>query len=204
QKNLLANVFSLCSLAFGTLYPAYSSYKAVKTKNVKEYVKWMMYWIVFALFTTTISDIFVIMFPFYFELKIAFVIWLLSPYTKGSSVLYRKFVHPTLSNKETEIDEYITQAKDRSYETMMRFGKRGLNIAATAAVTAATKGQGVLSEKLRSFSMQDLTLIQNEDELQLDGTDDTHTAATLPRAKTVTRTGNIHTATVLTESNFME
>ncbi len=39
-------------------------------------------------------------FPFYFELKIAFVIWLLSPYTKGSSVLYRKFVHPTLSKKE--------------------------------------------------------------------------------------------------------
>ncbi len=38
-----------------------------------------------------------------------------------------------------EIDEYINQAKDRSYETMMRFGKRGLNIAATAAVTAATK-----------------------------------------------------------------
>ncbi|XP_051514827.1 receptor expression-enhancing protein 2 [Myxocyprinus asiaticus] len=177
-------------LAFGTLYPAYSSYKAVKTKNVKEYVKWMMYWIVFALFTTaeTITDMFLSWFPFYFELKIAFVIWLLSPYTKGSSVLYRKFVHPMLSNKEKEIDEYITQAKDRSYETMMRFGKRGLNIAATAAVTAATKGQGVLSDKLRSFSMQDLTLIQNEDELQLDGTDDTHTAATLPRTKTSTRT----------------
>ncbi|XP_067314026.1 receptor expression-enhancing protein 2 isoform X2 [Pseudorasbora parva] len=177
-------------LAFGTLYPAYSSYKAVKTKNVKEYVKWMMYWIVFAIFTTaeTITDMLLSWFPFYFELKIAFVVWLLSPYTKGSSVLYRKFVHPTLSNKEKEIDEYITQAKDRSYETMMRFGKRGLNIAATAAVTAATKGQGVLSEKLRSFSMQDLTLIQNEDELLLDSTDDTHTAATLPRAKTVTRT----------------
>uniref|UniRef100_A0A8C1Y2V0 Receptor expression-enhancing protein n=1 Tax=Cyprinus carpio TaxID=7962 RepID=A0A8C1Y2V0_CYPCA len=183
-------IFSLCSLAFGTLYPAYSSYKAVKTKNVKEYVKWMMYWIVFALFSTaeTITDMLLSWFPFYFELKIAFVIWLLSPYTKGSSVLYRKFVHPTLSNKEKEIDEYITQAKDRSYETMMRFGKRGLNIAATAAVTAATKGQGVLSEKLRSFSMQDLTLIQNEYEQQLDNTDDTHTAATLPRAKTVTRT----------------
>ncbi len=44
-------------------------------------------------------------FPFYFELKIAFVIWLLSPYTKGSSVLYRKFVHPTLSNKEKVLIE---------------------------------------------------------------------------------------------------
>ncbi|KAF6023924.1 REEP3 [Bugula neritina] len=46
-------------LVFGTLYPAYASYKAVKTKNVKEYVKWMMYWIVFALFTTveTFADV---------------------------------------------------------------------------------------------------------------------------------------------------
>ncbi|PIO26893.1 hypothetical protein AB205_0128410 [Aquarana catesbeiana] len=50
---------------------------------------------------------------------------------------------------------------------MMRFGKRGLNIAANAAVTAATKGQGVLSEKLRSFSMQDLTLIQEDDAVHL-------------------------------------
>ncbi|XP_063783928.1 receptor expression-enhancing protein 2 isoform X2 [Pseudophryne corroboree] len=157
----------LVVLLFGTLYPAYSSYKAVKTKNVKEYVKWMMYWIVFAFFTTaeTLTDIILCWFPFYFELKIAFVIWLLSPYTKGSSVLYRKFVHPTLSSKEKEIDEYIAQARDKSYETMMRVGKRGLNLAANAAVTAATKGQGVLSEKLRSFSMQDLTLIQGDDAL---------------------------------------
>ncbi|XP_031443165.1 receptor expression-enhancing protein 2 isoform X2 [Clupea harengus] len=176
-------------LAFGTLYPAYSSYKAVKTKNVKEYVKWMMYWIVFAFFTTaeTITDLLLSWFPFYFELKIAFVIWLLSPYTKGSSVLYRKFVHPTLSNKEKEIDEYITQARDRSYETMMRFGKRGLNLAANVAVTAATKGQGVLSEKLRSFSMQDLTLIQDEQDL-MDSADDISTGSqTLPRARSSTR-----------------
>ncbi|XP_041050328.1 receptor expression-enhancing protein 2-like [Carcharodon carcharias] len=160
-------------LIFGTLYPAYSSYKAVKTKNVKEYVKWMMYWIVFAFFTTaeTLTDIILSWFPFYFELKIAFVIWLLSPYTKGSSVLYRKFVHPTLSSKEKEIDEYISQAKDRSYETMMRFGKRGLNLAANAAVTAAAKGQGVLSDKLRSFSMQDLTLLRDEDTIHLRSTD---------------------------------
>ncbi|XP_033877210.1 receptor expression-enhancing protein 2-like [Acipenser ruthenus] len=163
----------LVVLIFGTLYPAYSSYKAVKTKNVKEYVKWMMYWIVFAFFTTaeTLTDIILSWFPFYFELKIAFVIWLLSPYTKGSSVLYRKFVHPTLSKKEKEIDEYITQARDRSYETMMTFGKRGLNLAANAAVTAAAKGQGVLSDKLRSFSMQDLTLIHDEETVHLRSSD---------------------------------
>uniref|UniRef100_A0A8C9S822 Receptor expression-enhancing protein n=1 Tax=Scleropages formosus TaxID=113540 RepID=A0A8C9S822_SCLFO len=135
-------------LIFGTLYPAYSSYKAVKSKDVKEYVKWMMYWIIFALFTTaeTITDIFLI--PFYYELKIAFVVWLLSPYTKGSSVLYRKFVHPTLSSKEKDIDEYICQAKDKSYDALLHFGRKGLNVAATAAVTAAAKVRQALTSRL--------------------------------------------------------
>uniref|UniRef100_A0A6I8NFG8 Receptor expression-enhancing protein n=1 Tax=Ornithorhynchus anatinus TaxID=9258 RepID=A0A6I8NFG8_ORNAN len=169
----------LVVLIFGTLYPAYYSYKAVKSKDIKEYVKWMMYWIIFALFTTaeTFTDIFLSWFPFYYELKIAFVAWLLSPYTKGSSLLYRKFVHPTLSSKEKEIDDCLVQAKDRSYDALVHFGKRGLNVAATAAVMAASKvtqvfhfvsyldpqegqGQGALSERLRSFSMQDLTTIR--------------------------------------------
>uniref|UniRef100_A0A8C2T0N4 Receptor expression-enhancing protein n=1 Tax=Coturnix japonica TaxID=93934 RepID=A0A8C2T0N4_COTJA len=154
----------VCWLIFGTLYPAYYSYKAVKSKDIKEYVKWMMYWIIFALFTTaeTFTDIFLCWFPFYYELKIAFVAWLLSPYTKGSSLLYRKFVHPTLSSKEKEIDDCLVQAKDRSYDALVHFGKRGLNVAATAAVMAASKGQGALSERLRSFSMQDLSTIRGD------------------------------------------
>ncbi|XP_060790201.1 receptor expression-enhancing protein 1 isoform X1 [Neoarius graeffei] len=156
----------LVVLIFGTLYPAYSSYKAVKSKDVREYVKWMMYWIIFALFTAAevITDLFLCWLPFYYELKIAFMVWLLSPYTKGSSVLYRKFVHPTLSSKEKDIDEYLCQAKDKSYDTLMHFGRKSLNVAATAAVMAATKGQGVLSDRLRSFSMHDLTTIESDDQ----------------------------------------
>ncbi|XP_068776879.1 receptor expression-enhancing protein 4 isoform X2 [Struthio camelus] len=151
-------------LVFGMLYPAYASYKAVKTKNIREYVRWMMYWIVFAIFmaTETFTDIFISWFPFYYEIKMAFVVWLLSPYTRGASLLYRKIVHPMLSRKEQEIDTYIIQAKERSYETMVRFGKRGLNIAATAAVQAAAKSQGALAGRLRSFSMQDLRSIPDE------------------------------------------
>ncbi|XP_059687447.1 receptor expression-enhancing protein 4 isoform X2 [Gavia stellata] len=151
-------------LVFGMLYPAYASYKAVKTKNIREYVRWMMYWIVFALFTATetFTDLLISWFPFYYEIKMAFVIWLLSPYTRGASLFYRKFVHPTLSRREKEIDTYIIQARERGYETMVRFGKRGLNMAATAAVQAAAKSQGALAGRLRSFSMQDLRSIPDE------------------------------------------
>ncbi|XP_065153425.1 receptor expression-enhancing protein 3a isoform X1 [Paramisgurnus dabryanus] len=151
-------------LVFGTLYPAYYSFKAVKSKNVKEYVRWMMYWIVFALYTVVeaITDLSLAWFPLYYELKVAFVIWLLSPYTRGASLIYRKFLHPMLASKEREIDDYIVQAKEKSYETMVNFGRQGLTIAATAAVTAAVKGQGAISERLRSFSIPDLTQISSD------------------------------------------
>ncbi|KAI4898707.1 hypothetical protein NFI96_030590 [Prochilodus magdalenae] len=155
-------------------------------------VRWMMYWIVFALYTVveTVTDLTIAWFPLYYEIKIAFVIWLLSPYTRGASLIYRKILHPLLTSREREIDDYIVQAKERSYETMLNFGKQGLSIAATAAVTAAVKasaelhdcvllllsqdlfvclcGQGAITEKLRSFSMADLTQIpQDEDGGQL-------------------------------------
>lgn len=38
-----------------------------------------------------------------------------------------------------DIDDYIGQAKDKSYDTLVHFGRKGLNVAATAAVMAATK-----------------------------------------------------------------
>ncbi|TEA24322.1 hypothetical protein DBR06_SOUSAS4410024 [Sousa chinensis] len=119
----------LFRLVFGMLYPTYASYKAVKTKNIREYVRWMMYWIVFALFMAveTFTDVFI------------------SWYGHWGS----------------EIDTYIVQAKERSYETVLSFGKRGLNIAASAAVQAATKSQGALAGRLRSFSMQDLRTISD-------------------------------------------
>ncbi|XP_072314456.1 receptor expression-enhancing protein 1 [Eucyclogobius newberryi] len=178
----------LVVLVFGTLYPAYSSYKAVKSKDVKEYVKWMMYWIIYALFTAVeaFTDTFVCWLPFYYELKIAFVVWLLSPYTKGSSVLYRKFVHPTLSSKEKDIDDYLCQAKDKSYDTLVHFGRKGLNVAATAAVMAASKGQGVLSDRLRSFSMHDLSSLQSDPDTPHSGPAQP-TAAVQHRSRTMTR-----------------
>ena len=70
----------------------------------------MMYWIVFALFTTleTFLDIFFSWFPFYYEIKIIFILWVLSPATRGSSLLYKNVVHPMLISREKEIDDLTT------------------------------------------------------------------------------------------------
>ncbi|KAI8116843.1 Receptor expression-enhancing protein 2 [Lucilia cuprina] len=134
-------IFPAFRLTFGTLYPAYASYKAVRTKNVKEYVKWMMYWIVYAFFTCTetFTDIFLSWFPFYYEVKVIIVLWLLSPATKGSSTLYRKFVHPMLTRREQEIDEYLNQAKERGYSAVLQLGSKGVNYATNVIMQTAIK-----------------------------------------------------------------
>ncbi|CAH2084889.1 unnamed protein product [Euphydryas editha] len=160
-------VYPFCRLVFGTLYPAYASYKAVRTKNLKEYVKWMMYWIVFALFTCTetFTDVFLSWFPFYYEVKIVLVLWLLSPATKGSSILYRKFVHPALCRREQEIDEYIAKAKDQGYHTVLNLGTKGVNYATTVIMQTAIKGGGGLVQQLRkSYSLSDLSECEPREE----------------------------------------
>uniref|UniRef100_A0A8C0KTU1 Receptor expression-enhancing protein n=1 Tax=Canis lupus dingo TaxID=286419 RepID=A0A8C0KTU1_CANLU len=165
MPSLVWVLLRLIQLIFGTLYPAYYSYKAVKSKDIKEYVKWMMYWIIFALFTTaeTFTDIFLCCKLLFFQNSSFTSVylfcflpssWLPSPQTHPPNV--------SLFYLQQEIDDCLVQAKDRSYDALVHFGKRGLNVAATAAVMAASKGQGALSERLRSFSMQDLTTIRGD------------------------------------------
>ncbi|KAH8405639.1 hypothetical protein KR215_004962 [Drosophila sulfurigaster] len=164
-------LFPAFRLFFGTLYPAYASYKAVRTKNVKEYVKWMMYWIVFAFFTCieTFTDIFLSWFPFYYEVKVVIVLWLLSPATKGSSTLYRKFVHPMLTRREQEIDEYLNQARERGYSAVLQLGSKGVNYATNVIMQTAIKGGGNLVQTIkRSYSLSDLSepdMHRTQDEL---------------------------------------
>ncbi|XP_030554501.1 uncharacterized protein LOC115758113 isoform X2 [Drosophila novamexicana] len=169
---MISSLFSrLIILFFGTLYPAYASYKAVRTKNVKEYVKWMMYWIVFAFFTCieTFTDIFLSWFPFYYEVKVVIVLWLLSPATKGSSTLYRKFVHPMLTRREQEIDEYLNQARERGYSAVLQLGSKGVNYATNVIMQTAIKGGGNLVQTIkRSYSLSDLSepdMHRTQDEL---------------------------------------
>lgn len=159
-----AVVSRLLIVSSGLLYPAYNSYKAVKAASLREYVRWIMYWVVFALFTTveTFTDIFLSWFPFYYTVKVLFVFWLSLPYTRGSTLLYRKLIHPNLSRREQDIDLFIENAKDRGYQAVVDVGSKGLNLAANAVVTAAVKGQAVVTDKLKSYSVMDISSLPDD------------------------------------------
>ena len=60
------------------------------------------------------TSIFFFRFPFYYEVKILLLIWLISPVSRGSlgsSIIYRKFVHPNLMKKEDEIDRWMQRLR---------------------------------------------------------------------------------------------
>ncbi|KRX74875.1 Uncharacterized protein T06_14375 [Trichinella sp. T6] len=156
------------TLLCGGLYPAYRSFKALKSKNGREHVKWMMYWIVFAVFLNleTLADIFLgIWLPFYYEMKMWFILWLMLPYTRGSTVLYRKFIHPILERHEKDIEEYLSQAKHQGYTTLVKLGTRGMLYAREVVASVALKGQEHLVNQLRkSYSVGDLTSARDFDQ----------------------------------------
>lgn len=39
-------------------------------------------------------------FPFYYEGKILFLLWMISSATRGGTIMYRKYIHPTLVKHE--------------------------------------------------------------------------------------------------------
>ena len=63
----------LCNF-IGFLYPAYASIKALESRDKSDDTQWLMYWVVFALFSVLefFSDILVGWVPFYWLLKVIF------------------------------------------------------------------------------------------------------------------------------------
>ncbi|KAH7956717.1 hypothetical protein HPB52_012198 [Rhipicephalus sanguineus] len=116
----MSRIFSrLVLLSVGALYPAYLSCKAVHTRSPRDYVRWMMYWVVFAAFLCVepLTDVlFGCCLPLYAELKIAFVFWLQSSTTRGASLVFRKLLLPEFTRRESDIDAHLGQLHTRASE----------------------------------------------------------------------------------------
>lgn len=67
------------------------------------------------------------------------VLWLLSPATKGSSILYRRFVHPALIRREADIDETLARVTEQGYTAVLHLGTKGVNYATTVLMQTAIK-----------------------------------------------------------------
>jgi receptor expression-enhancing protein 5/6 len=102
---------SLCNLT-GFLYPAYKSFQAIETKMKGDDQQWLVYWIMFGFFSVieSFSDFLLYWIPFYYAFKLAFLLWMMLPQTRGARVLYNAFLRDFLKKNESKIDAALADA----------------------------------------------------------------------------------------------
>lgn len=96
----------------GMFYPMHMSFKALETKGADDDKLWLTYWVVFAIYKVVDewSEIFLFWVPFYYPIKLAFLVYLFLPQTKGAIKLYDSAIRPFVLKYQTEIDAGLSKA----------------------------------------------------------------------------------------------
>ncbi|KAF5747170.1 HVA22-like protein i [Tripterygium wilfordii] len=115
-------------MVFGYAYPAYECYKTVeKNKPEIEQLRfWCQYWILVAVLTVCerIGDAFISWVPMYNEAKLAFVIYLWYPKTKGTTYVYDSFFRPYVAKHENDIDRNLFELRTRAGDMAILYWQR--------------------------------------------------------------------------------
>ncbi|XWS43360.1 hypothetical protein CRYUN_Cryun16bG0096400 [Craigia yunnanensis] len=110
----------LLVLILGYAYPAFECFKTVEKNRVEiqELRFWCQYWILVAFLTVfeRIADIFISWLPMYGELKLALLIYLWYPKTKGTSYVYDNLLRPYMTRNGSETDRKIQELGARAWD----------------------------------------------------------------------------------------
>jgi receptor expression-enhancing protein 5/6 len=89
----------------GTVYPAFWTIKSIESKTDDD-KRWLTYWVVFGFFTIVdmFSGFILKFIPFYFFLKICFLIILFMPNSQACNIVYKLFVVRVFKTFEQDID----------------------------------------------------------------------------------------------------
>ena len=103
----------LCN-SIGFVYPAYCSIKALESRNKDDDTQWLMYWVVFAVFSVVefFSDIIMGWVPFYWLTKCAFLVWCMSP-LDGASTIYHSIVLPWFRKNQGVLDQAVNDGRKK-------------------------------------------------------------------------------------------
>mmetsp|Transcript_12562 Transcript_12562/g.18976 ORF Transcript_12562/g.18976 Transcript_12562/m.18976 type:complete len:152 (+) Transcript_12562:50-505(+) len=88
----------ICNIV-GVVYPLYQSIKVIEMKRKDEDKQWLMYWVVYSLICCFEAFIDVITYwvPFYYPLKVTFLVWCMHPTYKGATVVHSYFLQDFVS-----------------------------------------------------------------------------------------------------------
>ncbi|KAF2431193.1 hypothetical protein EJ08DRAFT_190810 [Tothia fuscella] len=110
------------------LFPIFASYKALRTSDPAQLTPWLMYWVVLSialLLESTFSFV-LTWIPFYAWLRLFGHIYLVLPGKQGATQLYQIYIHPFLTEYESDIDTFISSAHDRARAAGWQYLKQAI------------------------------------------------------------------------------
>ena len=85
---------SYITCLIGVAYPAFRSFLTLDQENEEEEKQWLTYWVVFGAFNIVdhFAGFILHFIPFYYVLKLAFLVFLFHPKTKGATWVYDSYL----------------------------------------------------------------------------------------------------------------
>lgn len=112
-------------MILGYAYPALECFKTVEKNkpNIDELRFWCQYWIIIAILSVVerFGDVFISWVPLYGELKLAFIIYLWYPQTKGSSYVYENLLRPFVTRHETDIEKSLRVLRLKAWDLALYY-----------------------------------------------------------------------------------
>lgn len=90
----------------GFLYPAYASVAALESSGKDDDTQWLTYWVVFGFFciVENFTDYILYWIPFYYAIKVTFLVWCMIPKYQGAKTVYTTVIKPIFQKHESAID----------------------------------------------------------------------------------------------------
>ena len=141
----------------GFLYPAYKSLKSLESAKTSDDKQWLTYWAVLGVFIVldTYSEFILSYMPSYYLLKFLFVIWLMSPMTRGAQVLYDKVLRNLFLKYEDKVQGLFNTAEDVVDEAAKDALKKGKEMASDPSVIQ--KATNLVSDANKLLSPEEKT-----------------------------------------------
>lgn len=109
---LFANIGGLfISNLIGFAYPTYATIRALESKSRDDDTEWLMYWVVFStIFILENFDWLINWVPFFYPLKVTFLLWCMLPNYKGAEWVYVNIIKPNCLKHINSIDAALNNA----------------------------------------------------------------------------------------------
>jgi len=158
-RTLLTGVLSL---GFGLLLPAYGSFTAIESSGTEDDTQWLVYWLLYSLLQGFEKFAWPLLqwIPLYGEVRVAVLIWLVLPQTKGATWMYEAIVGPLFS---TILNEAVKiPAIDRMVHQTDSTSGRGQGQGRTGGTDFGSRIQSTL-QSVGSTLQQSASKIQSGD-----------------------------------------